>query len=78
MLVTYWAPVDNSSPVATQVGHKTKPKATNLYSACIYKMIPIKSIKKGKEMVSGKAEGKDVTKARITVEADLGKVGTQL
>lgn len=41
-------------------------------------MIQIKSIKKGKEMVFGKAEGKDVTKARITVEADLGKVGTQL
>lgn len=29
-------------------------------------------------MASGKAEGKDVMKAPITVEADLGKVGARL
>lgn len=29
-------------------------------------------------MASGKAEGKDVMKVLITVEADLGKVGARL
>lgn len=58
LLVTYGAPVNNSNPMATQVGHKTKPKATDLSSACTYKVIQINQLKKGKKWHLGRQKGR--------------------